>query len=111
MMSLYVRGKYAILPNLPRPPIRVIVDHAHVSIIDCIADLFGHGMQLDGITTTQVTGGVTGLVNLMLLSTSKKMLMGFTMMTLTVLSFFLVMNKVMGSSHQYLQKILEGSAG
>jgi len=43
MRSLYVKGKNAILPSLPRPSIRMIGDHAYVSLCDCVADLLGHG--------------------------------------------------------------------
>lgn len=49
MRSLYCYGKYALLSNLPRPPIRMIDGHACICLRDCIADLFGHGLPVDCI--------------------------------------------------------------
>jgi hypothetical protein len=45
--SLYIEGKCALLPNLPRPEVTVVDDHAYVSLKDCVADLLGHGFELD----------------------------------------------------------------
>jgi hypothetical protein len=53
LRSMYVEGKHAVLPNLPRPPVQVIGDHAYVSLKDCISDLLGHGMELDCIERVQ----------------------------------------------------------
>ncbi len=45
--KLYVRGKHALLPNLPRPKVQTVGSHAYVSLTDCIADLLGHGCSVD----------------------------------------------------------------
>jgi hypothetical protein len=37
MRRFYVKGKYAVLPNLPRPDVCMLRDHATVSLIDCVA--------------------------------------------------------------------------
>jgi len=50
MWSLYMKGKSAILPNLPRPSIRMIDEHAYVSLYDCVADLLGHGLDVQHIS-------------------------------------------------------------
>lgn len=49
LRAKYVKGKHALLPNLPRPPVQRIGDHAYVSLIDCVADLLGHGLPVDSI--------------------------------------------------------------
>jgi hypothetical protein len=49
MRSIYVKGKSALLPNLPRPSVTVVDDHAYMSLKDCVADLLGHGYELDSI--------------------------------------------------------------
>ena len=41
---------FIVLPNLPRSPVNTIKEHSYVSHIDCVADLLGHGMDLDVIT-------------------------------------------------------------
>lgn len=48
--KLYVRGKHALLPNLPRPKVQMVGSHAYVSLSDCIADLLGHGCSVDCVT-------------------------------------------------------------
>jgi hypothetical protein len=50
MRSLYMKRKNAILPNLPRPSIRMIDEHAYVSLHDCVADLLGHGLDVQHIS-------------------------------------------------------------
>ncbi len=47
--NLYVRGKHAIIPNLPRPPVSLVADHGYVCLKDCVADLLGHGIGVDSI--------------------------------------------------------------
>ena len=47
--SLYLKGKYAMLPNLPRPSIQEVSNHAYVSLRDCVADLLAHGLKIDNI--------------------------------------------------------------
>ena len=49
LRAKYVEGKYALLPNLPRPPVSMVGDHGYVSLKDCIADLLGHGLDVDNI--------------------------------------------------------------
>jgi hypothetical protein len=49
LRAKYVEGKYALLPNLPRPPVHIVGDHAYVSLKDCVADLLGHGLEVDSI--------------------------------------------------------------
>ena len=49
LRSMYVEGCHALLPNLPRPPVHVIGSHAYVSLKDCVADLLGHGIDVDCI--------------------------------------------------------------
>ena len=49
LRSLYLVGKDAIIPNLPRPNVTIVSDHAYVSLKDCVADLLGHGLPLDTI--------------------------------------------------------------
>ena len=43
---MYVRGKHAILPNLPQPKVQWLGNHGYVSLRDCIADLLGHGTEV-----------------------------------------------------------------
>ena len=50
MRSLYMKGKNAILPNLPRPSVRLIDEHAYVSLYDCVADLLRHGLDVQHIS-------------------------------------------------------------
>jgi hypothetical protein len=47
IQKLYVRGKHALLPNLPRPKVQMVGSHAYVSLTDCIADLLGLGCSVD----------------------------------------------------------------
>jgi hypothetical protein len=49
--SLYISGKHAIIPNLPRPSVSALRNHAYVSLQECIADLLGHGLEFDSITS------------------------------------------------------------
>ena len=51
---MYVDGHYAILPNLPYPPMSVVGGHAYVSLTDCLADLLAHGLELDFIRGGQL---------------------------------------------------------
>jgi hypothetical protein len=56
MRSLYVEGKYAMLPNLTTSPVFVVDDHACTRLKDCIADLLGHGVLVDIIQPPTVHG-------------------------------------------------------
>jgi hypothetical protein len=47
--SFYLKGKYAMLPNLPRPSVHEVSNHAYVSLKDCVADILAHGLKLDNI--------------------------------------------------------------
>ncbi|MFY7881041.1 MAG: hypothetical protein ACOVR6_01995 [Fimbriimonas sp.] len=57
--NLYVRGKHAIIPNLPRPPVTNVGDHGYVSLKDCVADLLGHGFDVDSIDDAVIPTVVT----------------------------------------------------
>ena len=48
--KIYVEGKHEFLPNLPRPKVTMLKDHAYVSLIDCVADLLAHGFEVDTIS-------------------------------------------------------------
>jgi hypothetical protein len=50
LRRLYLDGRNAIIPNLPRPQVRVVADHAFVLLSDCIADALAHGLLVDNIT-------------------------------------------------------------
>ena len=52
--NFYVRGKNAIIPNLPRPPVSLVADHGYVCLKDCVADLLGHGLDVDSIDNATV---------------------------------------------------------
>lgn len=44
--SFYLEGKWAIIPNLPRPSVKNIGEHAYASLTDCVVDLLGHGISI-----------------------------------------------------------------
>ena len=48
--NFYIRGKNAILPYVPRPAVSIVGSHAYISLIACVADVLGHGLDLDFIT-------------------------------------------------------------
>ena len=50
LRKLFLKGKHAFLPNLSRPPVNTLKEHSYVTLIDSVADLLGHGMDLDVIT-------------------------------------------------------------
>ena len=50
LRMLLLKCQHAFLPNLPIPPVNTLKEHVYVSLIDCVADLQGHGMDLDVIT-------------------------------------------------------------
>lgn len=55
-----MEGKHAILPNLPHPSIRKHGDDiAYTSIIECIQDLFAHGIPIEQIMPRAEAGVVT----------------------------------------------------
>ncbi|MFO0446392.1 MAG: hypothetical protein ACK51L_01875 [bacterium] len=60
--SLYARGKFAMIPNTPKPQVHVIGGHAYVSLKDCIADILAHGYELDVITP--MTDGDTSVMSI-----------------------------------------------
>jgi hypothetical protein len=49
LRKLFLKGKHAFLPNLPRPLVNTQKEHSYLSLIDCVADLLGHGMDLNAI--------------------------------------------------------------
>ena len=49
MRSLYIKGKGAMLPNLPRPSVQLIGEHGYISLFECVADLLGHGLDVQHI--------------------------------------------------------------
>ncbi len=60
--SLYISGKQAIIPNLPRPSVASLPNHAYVSLKECIADLLAHGLDFDIIhdsTVPQVVSSIS----------------------------------------------------
>jgi hypothetical protein len=59
--NLYVCGKFSILPNLPRPTVFIVGDHGYVSLKDCIADVLGHGLELDNVVAHESCGVVSKL--------------------------------------------------
>ena len=44
--SRFMEGKFAILPNLPHPSIRMVDDHAYVSLKQIVSDFFVHYKNL-----------------------------------------------------------------
>jgi hypothetical protein len=50
LRKLFLKGKYVFLPNLSSPSVNKIKEHLYISLIDCVADLLGDGMDLDDIT-------------------------------------------------------------
>ena len=59
---LYLEGKYAVLPNLPHPEVKVVGNHAMITISDCIADLLAHGVPLDFLQHDPDGPGMKGTV-------------------------------------------------
>ena len=54
-----MEGSYAILANLPHPPVRWVgTDHAYVSLKDVIADFLAHGTPYEKIRRPVVGVGV-----------------------------------------------------
>jgi len=47
--NFYLRDKNVIIPNLPRPSVSVVADHAYISLMECVSDLLGHGFPIDDI--------------------------------------------------------------
>jgi len=46
----YLKSKYSIMQNLPRPDVRTISRHGYISLKACVADLLGrHNMELEEI--------------------------------------------------------------
>jgi hypothetical protein len=53
-----MKGKDALIPNLPRPTVQIVEEHAYISLRDCVADLLGHGLETDFITEVGTTDNV-----------------------------------------------------
>jgi len=49
VMNFYIRGKNAIPPNVSRPAVSIVGSHVYVSLIASVADILGHGPDLDFI--------------------------------------------------------------
>lgn len=45
----YLRGKYAIMKNLPRPKVILFYNHSYVSICQCIADFVSNNELPDKV--------------------------------------------------------------
>jgi len=60
--SLYARGRFAMIPNTPKPQVHVIGGHAYVSLKDWVADILAHGYEVDVITP--MTDGDTSAVSI-----------------------------------------------
>ena len=86
--SMYVEGNHAILPNLPRPPVHLIGDHAYVSLRDCVSDLLGHGMEVDCIERATHGAAVTRISETMraqrILDNSQRLHVGSDVLTLYI---------------------------
>ena len=59
--NIYCEGKYFLLPHLPRSQIKLLHDHAYVSLKDCIANLLAHGFEVDTISKVGEGEAVTKL--------------------------------------------------
>ena len=53
---LYLEGKTSFIPNVPRPNVISQQRIAYVSVIDCIADILTHGLDLDTINAGSACG-------------------------------------------------------
>jgi hypothetical protein len=61
LRNQFMEGSFSYIENLPHPPIRMIGEFAYVSVIDCIADLLGHGFPTDIIAAPVKDNVVTRL--------------------------------------------------
>jgi hypothetical protein len=55
--TLFVEGKNAFLPYLPRPDVHFMENQAYVSLTECVADLLAHGVELDNILAADFNDG------------------------------------------------------
>ena len=55
--SIYVKGKYALLPNLPHPDVRNVMNHAYVSLTECIRDFLANGYDTECFEATKPPDG------------------------------------------------------
>ncbi len=64
----YVRGKYAILPNLPHPTVRKVNNHSYVSLVDIVAHVLGFSSNIRCVSRGDVEllsrggGDVTSII-------------------------------------------------
>ncbi len=56
--SKNTEGLNAIVPNLPHPQVEQLSSHACVSLKECIADLLGHGLEVETISSNPTEGQV-----------------------------------------------------
>lgn len=55
---IFLEGKCAYFPNLPRPNIIMLENHAYAPVMECLEDLLGHGIDIDAINDiSNVTSG------------------------------------------------------
>ena len=57
--SRFMEGKFAILPNLPHPSIRMVDDHAYVSLKEIVSDFLAHGTPHEEADTSFTGVNVT----------------------------------------------------
>lgn len=47
--EMFIKGSHAMVPNLPRPTVRLLGDHAYVSLKECIQDVLARDVVLEPI--------------------------------------------------------------
>ena len=55
MRDMFMRGSRAIIPNLPKPSVVEVGEHAYVSVKECIQDLLGHGAEIEVLSEARRT--------------------------------------------------------
>ena len=61
LREMFVKGQYAMIPNLPRPSVVDVGDHVYVSPLECIQDALAHGIELQTISNWRKSSGVVHL--------------------------------------------------
>ena len=64
--SLYLKGKYSLIENLPRPKVLMLEDekHAYVSLYEIIQDAFGHGLDILNLNNTTMKPESSDIMNI-----------------------------------------------
>ena len=70
MRRRVMEGKYAMLPNLPRPNILKLEDHAYVPLKDIVADFLAHGVNFELIDVGEANPVVSRIVKSCLFNVS-----------------------------------------